>query len=287
MEISSAGGNDVEIKSRIACPDFAIITVIGKAHLQGFGDIEGVKAVKRKLFDVCMERNGTLVVNHDHPTIVELAGAYPKVLRYGTGDECDISGEPVPGKVPLELNWKERGGASRRTPTKIFGGFNAPNLLAAATVANATGVPHAKLDAAIRAYTPGNMRSQLLDFGDVRVILDTYNSNPTSLGAVLTDFLTSFDGHRTVILGDMLELGAHSEAEHMSVLDLLNRAEINSVYLVGSEFGRVIGNRVNASWFPNVDDLLLKLRQERMEATSVLIKGSRGMKLERLLAIWD
>lgn len=282
LEISSAGPNDVEDKARIVCPDFAIITVIGKAHLDGFGGIEGVREVKRKLFDVCVESKGCLVVNQDDPVIVELAGSYPKVRRYGSSDDCDIWGCAVPGRMPLEICWKSKGSSLRRVSTQIFGTLNLPNLLAAITVAHHVGVPTEMIDTSISDYVPNNMRSQLVSFGDVNVILDAYNSNPTSLHAALNDFNTTVEGHRTVILGDMLELGAHSEVEHTLVVDFLKSAGFDSIYLVGPEFGKVLGKELDVSWFPNVEALLEQVLKDGLSETTVLIKGSRGMQLELL-----
>lgn len=286
LEISSSGENDVEGKARIACPDYAVITVIGKAHLLGFGGVEGVRAVKRRLFDVCMERGGVLFVNDDDPVIVELAGGYANVRRYGSSGECDVWGGVLEGKVPLEIFWEAKGLGRHQVQTRIFGALNLPNLLAAIAVAKEVGVPEDKIDRGLAGYEPANMRSQLIRFGDVTCILDAYNANPTSVDAALRDF-NGVAGHRTVILGDMLELGSYSLREHSSVVDKLKSSDIEAIYLVGNEFGRVVSEGFRGVWFSDVVELAEALREKPLRNTTVLIKGSRGMELERLLTLWD
>ncbi len=295
LEISSAGGNEVEEKARIACPDIAIITVIGKAHLQGFGGIEGVRAVKRKLFDVVMERNGMLIVNQDKPDLVEIAGNYPNVRRFGRTGAVDISGHARADTTPVELVWQEQGGQPQQVTTQLFGAYNADNLLAAITVARTLDIPTDAINAALANYRPNNMRSQLLQCDDVNVILDAYNANPTSVQVALRDFCQMVTGHRTLILGDMLELGAHSASEHRAILSSICALPLDAVYLVGKEFGQVMAGHANREtlsngqpvhWFPTVAALLERLQREPPRGTTILLKGSRGIALERVLTLW-
>lgn len=287
LEISSSGANDVEGKSRIACPDIGIITVIGKAHLEGFGGIEGVRAVKRKLSDVVREREGLIVLNQDDPVLVELAGDYPNALRHGAGAECDIQGNARPACAPLALNWRCKGEMLHEVQTRIFGALNLTNILAAIAVAREVGVPEEKIDRALESYEPQNMRSQILRYGDVTLILDAYNANPTSMNAALKDFSTTVKGHRTVILGDMLELGEHSRREHSAVLDAVKNAGFDAVYLVGREFGAVLDGQMPAEWFGDAEALRAHLMKHKPAETTLLIKGSRGIGLEKLLAVWQ
>lgn len=286
LEISSSGGNDVEEKSRIALPDVGIITVIGKAHLLGFGGVDGVRQVKRKLFDVVMERGGQLVVNKDNPDVVALAGDYPRVISFGRNEIAGISGSAVVGATPLTVVWRSPDLEDHTVTTQLFGAYNLDNILAAVGVAREFGVPAKKIDAALASYTPDNMRSQLLEMKDgVTVVLDAYNANPTSVTVALRDFCAMPSRHRTVILGDMLELGAYSAAEHQAVIDEVQSMPLDTVYLVGQEFGKLkCGPKIR--WFEDVRALLLHLQSSPLVNTSVLIKGSRGMALERLLALW-
>lgn len=286
LEISSSGANDVEGKARIACPDIGIITVIGKAHLEGFGSAEGVREVKRKLFDVVREREGRIVFNQDDPVLVELAGDYPNALRYGAGAECDIQGSARSGVAPLALSWRSRGERLHEVQTRIFGALNLANILAAIAVAWEAGVPAEKIDQALESYEPQNMRSQILKYGDVTLILDAYNANPTSMNAALRDFSATIQGHRTVVLGDMLELGAHSGKEHSAVLEVVKNAGFDAVFLVGREFGAVLDGQIAAEWFRDAEALREHLMKHKPVDTTLLIKGSRGVGLEKLLSVW-
>jgi UDP-N-acetylmuramoyl-tripeptide--D-alanyl-D-alanine ligase len=266
----------------IADPDFGIITNIGKAHLEGFGSFEGVKKTKAELYQHIKAKNGTIFQNGENPILKEISAGIKNKVTFGTKNN-DFNGELL--KTPPFVHVKAifpKGVLYLNT--NLIGDFNFENVLAAACTGNYFQVDPLKIQQAIKDYRPSNIRSQLIDKGDVKIIMDAYNANPTSMEASIKSFMASNSNRANayLILGDMLELGPYSQQEHQNVLQLIQKLPTKNVFLVGKTFSGVAKNS-NRITFADVSRLCTYLAKNPIKKGSILIKGSRGIQLEKAL----
>lgn len=276
---ASAPGEIAELVSIVA-PTCGLITSVGKAHLQGFGSFEGVKKAKGELYDILRQKGGTVFFNADNPHLCEMVATRKGLVtrRYGVKEQ-DVTILPVTAQEPfLRLQYK---GAT--VSTKLVGGYNADNVMAALAVGEYFEVPFEKAVAAIGAYVPSNNRSQLVRTSSNTVIIDAYNANPSSMEASLGNFKsTEFEG-KTLILGDMLELGADSLQEHCRVLE--KALDItDSVFLVGGEFRKAAESLgAKATTFDTSADLAAYFEENPLSSRTILVKGSNGTRLQSIV----
>lgn len=273
----------------IAEPDFGIITNIGKAHLEGFGGLEGVKKGKGELYTFIQENKGKLFVHGDDEVLMELAGSNEKIT-YGTNKLYDIVGSMIETKDEfISFQWATRYNAanikkSENISTQLVGTYNYYNLLCAACVGNYFKVEDEIINQALREYTPSNNRSQLFKTKNNILILDYYNANPSSMCLAIENFASLNHPNKMVILGDMLELGSESEKEHDAIVNLLQQKNLSNVLLVGPLF-IAAGSKVGAKTFSTSDDAVQYLKQHQIKDATILIKGSRGIKLEKVVEV--
>jgi UDP-N-acetylmuramoyl-tripeptide--D-alanyl-D-alanine ligase len=290
IEMGANHQGEIELLCNIADPDFGIITNIGKAHLEGFGGIEGVKKGKGELYRYIGEKKGKLFVHGDDEVLIELAGATDKVT-YGTKKLYDIVGSMSTGMADefISFQWATRYNAvnvksSELVNTQLVGVYNYYNLLCAACVGNYFKVEDVLINKALAEYTPSNNRSQLQKTAHNTLILDYYNANPSSMSLALENFASLKQPNKMVILGDMLELGVESAKEHDAIVDLLEQKKIANAILVGPLFIEA-GKKSNAKTFSTSDEALIYLKNHPVKDTTILIKGSRGIKLEKVLEV--
>jgi UDP-N-acetylmuramoyl-tripeptide--D-alanyl-D-alanine ligase len=293
MAIIEMGANhqgEIAMLSKIAQPDFGIITNIGKAHLEGFGGLEGVKKGKSELYRYIQENKGKLFVHADDEILIELAGSTDKVT-YGTKKLYDIVGSMNTSqkKEFISFQWATRYNASSLkssevVDTQLVGIYNYYNLLCAACVGNYFKVEDAFINQALRDYTPSNNRSQLQKTESNTLILDYYNANPSSMSLALENFASFDHANKMVILGDMLELGEESAQEHKAIVELLGQKKISNALLVGPFFIEA-GKNTNALTFASSDEALNYLKAHPVKNSAILIKGSRGIKLEKVVDV--
>jgi UDP-N-acetylmuramoyl-tripeptide--D-alanyl-D-alanine ligase len=297
IEMGANHQGEIELLSQIADPDYGIITNIGKAHLEGFGGIEGVKKGKSELFRYIQQKNtrspegkGKLFVHGDDEVLISLAGDCNKVT-YGTKKLYDIVGNmnSTAGSEYISFQWATRYNAvniknSEVVNTQLVGVYNYYNLLCAACVGNYFAIEDSKINEALREYSPSNNRSQLQKTAHNTLILDYYNANPSSMTLALENFASLKHPNKMVILGDMLELGEESGKEHSAIVDLLKQKNIDNALLVGPLFIEA-GSNSNLKTFANSDDALNYLKVNPVKGTTILIKGSRGIKLEKVLDV--
>lgn len=285
IEMGANHPGEIALLASIAQPDFGIITNVGKAHLEGFGSFEGVKSTKAELYKKISEGGMAIFINKDNDHLIEMAGkaAIEEDRRiYYSLDEND---DPacVYGAInavdPL-LEMKISAGESIEVKTNLSGAYNAENVLAAFTTGHFFGMSAAELKKGIESYTPTNNRSQLTHTNHNRLVVDAYNANPSSMQAAILNFAQLKAKHKALIIGDMLELGAASEQEHQVIIDLLNASSIGKVYLVGSEFMKTTSAYPK---FETVTHLQQQLQQEPLKDHLILIKGSRGIQLEKII----
>ncbi|MCD8031314.1 MAG: UDP-N-acetylmuramoyl-tripeptide--D-alanyl-D-alanine ligase [Bacteroides sp.] len=279
IEMGANHPGEIRELAEIADPDYGLITNIGKAHLEGFGSLEGVIRTKGELYDYLRKKKGVVFIHQDNPLLRDIAQDL-SLVRYGTTQECFVRGEVTGNSPYLSLCWKESAETTTHaTTTQLIGAYNFPNALAAITVGIYFGIPAAEVDAALAGYQPANNRSQLIRTAHNLLIMDAYNANPTSMQAALDNFRQMEATRKVVILGDMKELGKESQQEHQKIADLLSSSGFQRVILIGSEFGQV---RHPFERFPDVAAFAEYLRQEPLTGSTILIKGSNSTRLTTL-----
>lgn len=280
VEMGANHPGEIDLLCRIAEPSHGIITNIGKAHLEGFGGFEGAIRTKTELYRFLRSHQGIAFVNTADPLLVQHAEGM-KTIPYDTGGMV-FSGEGIHPDEPYLSMTVRIDGLEITLTSKLFGRYNASNILAAACIGHFLGVEPFKIREAIESYLPQNNRSQVLKTGANLLVLDMYNANPTSMALALQDFSGYTHGRKVLILGDMLELGSESDKEHKEILDLVEKLGFTEVYLVGPLFTRLNTKR---EWLCFQDSELARiwLGHQRLTGATILLKGSRGIKLEKLV----
>ena len=264
----------------ISKPDFGIITNIGKAHLEGFGGIDGVIKTKRDLYKAVQKKNGKLFVNIDNELLMSLSDNIDKIT-YGETQNAYCYGKVVKANPFVEIKYSGEN-FEDVLQTQLVGSYNFENILAAITVGIYFGVSKANIKDAIESYQPGNSRSQVMKTAKNTIILDAYNANPTSMEAAIRNFSEIKADNKVLIIGDMLELGAYSQTEHTRILKVIEKLNFQNVILVGKEFLTVCKNE---TWncFIDSEDAKEWLIKNPVTNAFILLKASRGIKLEKLI----
>lgn len=282
IEMGANHQGEIAFLSSIADPDFGLITNIGKAHLEGFGGIEGVKKGKSELYHHLENKNGKVFLNGDDSTLSELAKNIPSVT-YGISSENYCSGNILDEQPFLKGSWT-CGESNGRFEAGIYGQYNFYNIMAAICIGHYFGVSSSKIDKAIGAYKADNNRSQLIQKENYTILLDAYNANPSSMQASIVNFTHRAGNKKLVILGDMFELGNSSEAEHLQIAQLACNQKFEKVILVGKNFSKIKNETLNALFFETTEEAASWLKNYSKEESEILIKGSRGMALEKVLS---
>lgn len=282
VEMGANHQKEIAALCAIAEPDAGMITNVGLAHLEGFGGPEGVLKGKTEMFDFLRNGSRTAFALADDPRITERAAGIHKVITYGTRNNPEIYGELLGADPFVRFRWQTPGIAVRTVNTQMVGGYNLPNMLAAISCGLSFGVTPEAIDEAIAAYVPDMNRSQVIRKGSNTIVMDAYNANPSSMTEALRNFAGMEGGNKLAILGDMLELGTESAFLHQSIIDQLTAMKIRHVLLVGPIFAacRLPEGAVVVT---DSDKAGLWLKQHPPQHALILIKGSRGTKLERVL----
>ena len=292
VEMGASHPGDIKELVDIALPNFGLITNVGKAHLLGFGSFEGVKKTKGELYDYLRRTSDKVFLNVDNPHLCEMANErhlqsdperpYSLVLPYG----LEYSGAKVlpssPDQPYLRIALNDGGVIN----TNLVGSYNADNVMAAIAVGMNFGVSFEEACAAIAAYVPSNNRSQMTATERNTLIVDAYNANPTSMDAALTNFANVEAAVKIALLGDMLELGEDSLAEHITVVNKALASGLDAVCFVGAEFGKALETMPAVEcvkWFANSQDLADWLVEQNISGATVLVKGSRGTRMEKTI----
>lgn len=277
VEMGANHQKEIEFLCGIAQPDYGYITNFGKAHLEGFGGTEGVIKGKSEMYDYLFTNDKMAFINLDDSIQSEKSDGKER-FTFGQSHSADvvisnISANPF---VSLEFN-------GNPVSSHLIGIYNAGNIAAAIAIGKYFSVPNNDISDAIANYIPTNNRSQLLDKGTNKIILDAYNANPSSMAAALANFNQLDASYKVAILGDMFELGPESHAEHGSIVRLALEANADTIIFVGQEFFQHATDHPKLTFFNTFDELVAKLQQEPISQATLLIKGSRGMALERVL----
>ncbi len=279
IAIVEMGANHLkEIASycRIALPNYGLITNCGKAHLEGFGSEENIKKGKGELFEAVKLNEGLIFVNEDLDYLLQLLGSYPKVIKYSP--DAAMTKNEAAEFLECYVN---DGGKKRLVKTQLVGAYNLPNAVAAVCIGEYFGVPIAQIVEALESYEPGNSRSQLLEYHNNKIVLDAYNANPSSMKLAIENFSRIDPEEKIVYLGSMKEMGEYSNTEHQALLSLLQQFSWKEVVLVGKEFADSFGDY---KYFETTEAASEYFQKSNYNQEHILIKGSRGLALEKLLS---
>jgi UDP-N-acetylmuramoyl-tripeptide--D-alanyl-D-alanine ligase len=284
MAIVEMGANhqkEIEAYCTYVRPTHGIINNCGKAHLEGFGGVEGVKKGKGELFDFLAQDNGTAFVNGDLDYLMNMSEKIKQKIYYGNArgsfPSVIFQNDPL---LVLEIQNEKIN--TQKIFTQLVGAYNKPNVDAAICIGNHFQIPFDKIRDAIEAYIPENARSQWIEKGSNAIILDAYNANPNSMQAAIENFSKQNIPHKVVLLGGMMELGSDSIAEHQMIINQLQSLNLNHAILVGGDFEKVTHSY---TFFKTVEEACKWLKNHPLKNSTLLIKGSRSMKMEKILEV--
>ena len=283
VEMGASHPGDIKTLAETAEPTSGLITNVGKAHLQGFGSLEGVIKTKGELYDNLATRDDSVIfINAGNELLMNILPAGVQAVQYCQGAHNQgqrVIGEVVACDPFLRLRWRAGGEQWHQVATHLIGSYNIDNVLAAVTVGLYYGVDPEQINCAIENYEPSNNRSQLTHTGNNHLVVDAYNANPTSMAAAIDNFALMQVSPKMAILGDMRELGESSHQEHEAVVERLNQCHFDEVWLVGSEFGAV---DCDYRKFADVTAVKAALQEHPITGRYILIKGSNGIRLFEL-----
>jgi len=282
IEMGANHQGEIALLTGIADPDIGLITNIGKAHLEGFGSYEGVIKAKSELYKGMDQSEKILFVNHDNSLLIELADQVKAQKYYYGTDEGAVTTGKILQSIPfLKISFRDsKDKQFIETDTYLVGAYNFENTMVAVSIGQYFNISGRLIAEAISQYHPSNNRSQLVETVKNAVVNDFYNANPSSMEAALLNFAGRKDDNKCVILGDMLELGDYAEEEHQKIIELLNQLSL-PYFLIGPLFSTIAGKADNV--FQNTDDFISWIKIHPLENKSILIKGSRGIRLEKIV----
>lgn len=280
IEMGANRFKDIEELCAIAKPTHGIITNIGKAHLEGFGDFKGVLKTKKELFDSISHDSGTIIYNEDDQTLSQILPSNVSTFSYGTTSKSEIQGSLLDLTPFVELSWSFKDYNSPALQTKMIGKYNFYNYLSAIAFGVRFQVPFELINKAITAYKPENNRSQVKETSQNTLILDCYNANPSSMRSALESFAMIIHPNKTFIIGDMLELGEDTELEHSLICQLTTDLGLSG-YSVGPIFHNIVCESFKYQ-FSDKTEAMNYFKQNPLSNSLILLKGSRGIGLETL-----
>ncbi|MGF7074589.1 UDP-N-acetylmuramoyl-tripeptide--D-alanyl-D-alanine ligase [Mucilaginibacter sp. 3215] len=306
IEMGANHQKEIELLCSIAQPSLGLITNVGKAHLEGFGGVEGVKKGKGELYDFmatpppppkggAYRHNGITFVNSDDTVLMEMAAArhLSHVEYYGT-DAIDnlISGELLENSPLLTLEWtNNKTGDSYKVKTQLTGTYNLPNILVAICIGTYLGLSANEINAGIEGYQPKNNRSQIVQTATNTLICDYYNANPSSMFVAIENVGKIEAKRKVLILGDMFEMGPEAAVEHASVISKAMDTPVDERIFIGKDFLGASQSMDHGPWtmgkfYETAEDAIAALKAQPIRNSTILIKGSRGMALERLVELF-
>ena len=282
IEMGANHQKEIDFLCSIADPDYGMLTNIGKAHLEGFGGVEGVIKGKTELYRHLEKKNGTVFINSDDELLMSLKPNC-KVITYGTNQQSDCVGSLAKTHPTLKGKWSFND-SHGEIDSRLYGEYNFYNILAAICIGNYFGVKGDDIDQQINSYESDMNRSQMVTYGDHRVYLDAYNANPSSLKLAIENFEKNSESGKIVVLGDMFELGEEAEKEHKKIVEqLLKSNKLEKSVLVGDNFYKHSFSNEKFLFFKTTEEARNWFQKEDKTNKAFLLKGSRGMKMESIL----
>ena len=280
MAVIEMGANhqkEIESYCTYTLPTHGVITNCGKAHLEGFGGVEGVKKGKGELFDFLKFNNGVAFIFNDYDYLQQMSNDILKKYSYGTSSG-NIIGNVLQSEPYLNIAISK--GLVTTIETQLVGDYNLPNVLCAIAIGEYFNVPNDKIKLAIENYLPSNSRSQMIQKDGNFIVLDAYNANPTSMKAAIENFAKFPSTKKILMLGGMMELGEESIVEHEAIVNLVQQYQWQNVILVGGDFAKI---KQPFTYFSNASEAKGWLNSQLFTNTFFLIKGSRSMAMEKIL----
>ncbi|WP_029035425.1 UDP-N-acetylmuramoyl-tripeptide--D-alanyl-D-alanine ligase [Salinimicrobium terrae] len=279
VEMGANHQKEIQFLCNIATPNYGYITNFGKAHLEGFGGVEGVIKGKKELYDHLKDNNKLLFLNLDD-TLQRQEKSYPNTFSFSSSEKADIQLKYFreDSYAGIEVDGEKICG-------QLTGDYNGTNMAVAYIVGKYFGVPSQKIVKAIKHYSPQNNRSQIILKDNRKIILDAYNANPSSMAAALENLNHMEGSPKIAILGDMFELGSEAETEHQQLVEDYTASPINKIYIIGSNFYKTTSNSPKIKKFETFEDFRIWFQPSEFNEGIILIKGSRGMALERLMEL--
>ncbi len=285
IEMGTNHPGEMKVLCDIAAPDFGIVTNVGKEHLEGFKDLEGIAREESELYLNLIQHDGFALVNLDDPWLGNMSKRFETCFSYSINSaNADLRAIIHRSMPKLEIELVYRDTTYGPYTASIGGSYNAYNMLAAIAAGIVLGGDVETCIKAACAYIPANNRSEWRQTKNKMMLLDAYNANPSSMEAALRSF-AEMGTDSAVLLGDMLELGEHAAAEHKAIFDLAVSLRFKELYVCGPEFKQAAGGYPNA--FDNTELLLKWLEKNPVSSKYILMKGSRGMKMESLLPVLE
>jgi len=299
MAVIEMGANhqkEIALLCTIAQPTHGLITNVGKAHLEGFGGVEGVKKGKGELYDYLLKSGSRVAfVNSDDKTLLEMqeARGLKNVVYYGKNGNANnlVSGKLLDNSPLLTFKWHDKKSSSHNIKSQLTGAYNLDNILAAACIGSFFGLDSDEINQGIEGYQPKNNRSQITKTATNTLICDFYNANPSSMFVAIENMDKVQASHKVLILGDMFEMGAESAVEHTAVIEKAMNANVDERIFIGKDFSSqqtevANTNLINTTFYMTAEDAIIGLKTSPITNATVLIKGSRGMALERLVELF-
>ncbi|MEM1001440.1 MAG: UDP-N-acetylmuramoyl-tripeptide--D-alanyl-D-alanine ligase [Bacteroidota bacterium] len=277
VEMGANHQKEIEFLCTISQPDYGLITNFGKAHLEGFGGVEGVIKGKSELYDFIRIKNRFVFINGDDPKQIKQIGDYDKVILFGSSAAFTINTEMISSDQFVVLNYKDQ-----IIKSHLIGDYNFGNIAVAVAIGAHFKMSPIDIKRGIEKYQPDNNRSEILLKGTNKIILDAYNANPTSMMAALKNFSKLNAENKYLFLGDMFELGEDAEPEHQAVVNYVETYLNENIYLLGENFFKT-STKETTQKFISFEESKDKLASLEIQNAQILIKGSRGMALERIL----
>ena len=277
IEMGANHQKEIEGYCKYALPTHGLITNAGKAHLEGFGGPEGVKKGKEELFDYLRANNGTAFIMNDYDYLREMSKGINNVITYGTKN-AETTGNVSQSEPFLHVKIE---GFDSDIKTNLVGDYNLPNVLAAVAIGRYFKIADKKIKSSIENYTASNSRSQLIEKGSNKIILDAYNANPSSMKLAIENLAKLNAGKKVLLLGAMAELGEESLEEHKAIIELIKKYNWENAVLVGGDFLKLEHPFTS---FTNSTEAKKWLQQQHFENDYIIIKGSRSMQMENVLS---
>ena len=276
VEMGANHLKEIELLCNIAEPDYGYITNFGKAHLEGFINLEGVIKGKCELYTYLMKTSGLIFVNNNDSKQIDITINYSNKFTFGeTESNTNYSVKTINPQINISID-------SLTIKSNLFGKYNIENIAASICIGKYFGLSNHEIKKGIESYIPNNNRSQILEKGSNKIILDAYNANPTSMQLALANFNEMDEKNKIVFVGDMYELGENSHEMHQDIVESIEKMNFDQSYLLGDLFSKTkFSSKIKA--FSTLEDLNNNIKLKEVSNATILIKGSRGMQLEKII----
>ena len=276
IEMGANHLKEIELLCNIADPDYGYITNFGKAHLEGFINLEGVIKGKSELYTYLMKKSRLIFINSRDNKQLEITKEYTEKFTFGNvNSNVNYSVNAINPQITISLE-------DVTIKSNLFGEYNVENLAAAICVGKYFNMSNTLIKEGIEGYTPNNNRSQIIEKGSNKIFLDAYNANPTSMQLALANFNEMDEKNKILFIGDMYELGENSHKMHQDIVNTIEEMNFNQTYLLGDLFNKTkSSSKIKA--FAVLEDLNSNINLKEISNSTILIKGSRGMQLEKIL----